>query len=82
LVERNVHILIISELLGHSQPVQGFGFASRITSGYAHATWDAMRRAVDSLEHQPVEHAFEQKSSRSRANEAENNADTEKVKAG
>jgi integrase len=64
LVERNVHILIISELLGHAQPVSGFGYASRITPGYAHATWDARRRAVDSLQYEPVEHVFEQKSSK------------------
>ena len=51
LVERNVQIIIISELLGHSQPLQSFGHASRITPGYAHATYDAMRRAVDSPEH-------------------------------
>jgi len=82
LVERNVHVLIISELLGHAHPVQGFGFASRITPGYAHATWDAMRRAVDSLQYAPQEHVFEQKSSKSRANEAESGAETEKVKAG
>lgn len=48
-----------SELPGHAQPLQGFGHASRITPGYAHATYNAMRRAVDSLEYAPVEHAFE-----------------------
>jgi integrase len=82
LVERNVHILIISELLGHAQPVTGFGFASRITPGYAHATWNAMRRAVDSLQYAPQEHVFEQKSSKSRANEAENSTETEQAKVG
>jgi hypothetical protein len=41
-VERNVQTIIISELLGHTQPLQGFGCASRITPGYAHATYDAM----------------------------------------
>jgi integrase len=82
LVERNVHILIISELLGHAQPMQGFGFASRITPGYAHATWDTMRKAVDSLEYPPVEHVFEQKSSKSRANEAESGAVIKEAKAG
>jgi integrase len=64
LVERNVQIIIISELLGHSQPLQGFGYASRITPGYAHATYDAMRRAVDSLEHSPTATDFEAKSSK------------------
>ncbi len=81
LVERNVHILIISELLGHAQPVSGFGFASRITPGYAHASWDAMRRAVDSLQYAPQEHVFE-KSRKSRANGAENSTETGKAKVG
>ena len=78
LVERNNHVLIISELLGHSTLVSGFGFASRITR----ATWDAMRRAVDSLQYAPVKSVFEQKSSKSQANEPETDARTEKVKAG
>jgi site-specific recombinase XerD len=64
LVERNVHVLIISESLGHSTLVSGFGFASCITPGYAHAAWDAMRRAVDSLQYVPVESVFEQKSNK------------------
>jgi integrase len=51
LVERGVHHFVISALLGHSTPVTGFGYASRITPGYAHATWDAMVAAVESLEH-------------------------------
>jgi integrase len=50
LVERGVHHFVISALLGHSTPVSGFGYASRITPGYAHATWDAMVAAVESLE--------------------------------
>ena len=32
-------------------PLAGFGYASRITPGYAHATWEAMVAAVESLEH-------------------------------
>jgi integrase len=71
LVERNVQTIIISELLGHTQPLQGFGYASHITPGYAHATYDAMRRAVDSLERPPQITAFEQKSSKNRANGGE-----------
>jgi site-specific recombinase XerD len=51
LVERGVHHFVISALLGHSTPLTGFGFASRITPGYAHATWEAMVAAVESLEH-------------------------------
>lgn len=54
LLERGVHSFIISVLLGHSTPTAGFGVGSRITSGYAHATWGAMRAAVDSLE-EPVQ---------------------------
>lgn len=50
LVERGVHQFVISALLGHSTPLSGFGYASRITPGYAHATWDAMVAAVESLE--------------------------------
>ncbi|GAC1446849.1 MAG: hypothetical protein NVSMB56_09500 [Pyrinomonadaceae bacterium] len=50
-----MHHFVISALLGHSTPLTGFGFASRITPGYAHATWDAMVAAVESLE-QPILH--------------------------
>jgi integrase len=82
LVERNIHILIISELLGHSQPVRGFGSASRITSGYAHATLDAMRKAVDSLQYAPQEFVFEQNSSKSRANGDQNEVGIKEVKVG
>ena len=53
LVERGVHHFVISALLGHAVPLSGFGYASRITPGYAHATWEAMVSAVASLE-QPV----------------------------
>ena len=53
LVERGVHPFVISALLGHATPLSGFGHASRITPGYAHATWDAMVAAVESLD-QPV----------------------------
>ena len=82
LVERNVQTIIISELLGHTQPLQGFGYASRITPGYAHATYDAMRRAVDSLERPPQITAFEQKSSKNRANGGEMEGGNQVVKAG
>jgi integrase len=53
LVERYVPTPVISALLGHSMPVAGFGMESRITPGYAHATWEAMQRAVESLEYDP-----------------------------
>jgi len=54
LLERGGHSFIISALLGHSTPAAGFGLGSRITPGYAHATWGALRAAVDSLE-EPVQ---------------------------
>lgn len=55
LVEHGVHHFVISALLGHSTPLTGFGYASRITPGYAHATWEAMVAAVASLEY-PTPH--------------------------
>jgi integrase len=54
LVDRSIHEYVISALLGHTMPVSGFGYASRITPGYAHATWEAMARAVESLEYPPA----------------------------
>jgi integrase len=53
LLERGVHHFVISALLGHSTPMTGFGYASRMTPGYAHATWDTMVTAVGLLE-QPL----------------------------
>lgn len=53
LLERGVHHFVISALLGHSTPMTGFGAASRMTPGYAHATWDMMVTAVAMLE-QPL----------------------------
>jgi hypothetical protein len=46
---------IISSLLGHTRSSDGFGHASRITPGYTQATWEAMVRAVKSLEYPPEE---------------------------
>jgi hypothetical protein len=46
---------IISTLLGHKRSSEGFGHASRITPGYTQATWEAMARAVGSLEYPPEE---------------------------
>jgi integrase len=51
LLDRGIHQYVISALLGHAMPVTGFGHASRITPGYAHATWEAMVDAVESLEY-------------------------------
>jgi integrase len=82
LVERNVQTIIISELLGHTQPLQGFGHASRITPGYAHATYDAMRWAVDSLEHSPQITAFEQKSGKSQAKTGKSEDENKATKVG
>jgi integrase len=53
LLERGVHHFVISALLGHSTPMTGFAAASRMTPGYAHATWDTMVTAVATLE-QPL----------------------------
>jgi hypothetical protein len=73
LQERYVHHYTISALLGHSQPVQGFGHESRITPGYSHTTWDGMMRAVESLEYEPADIiVFGSKSNKSRTNNGEN----------
>ena len=53
LLERGVHHFVISALLGHSTPMTGFAAASRMTPGYAHATWDTMVAAVATVE-QPL----------------------------
>jgi integrase len=53
LLERGVHHYVISALLGHSSPLAGAGFGSRMTPGYAHVSWETMVRAVEALE-QPV----------------------------
>ena len=53
LLERGVHHFVISALLGHATPMTGFGAASRMTPGYAHATWETMVMAVAMLE-QPL----------------------------
>jgi len=53
LLEQGVHHYVISALLGHATPMTGFGAASRMTRGYAHATWDMMVTAVAMLE-QPL----------------------------
>jgi hypothetical protein len=41
---------VISALLGHATPMIGFGAVSRMTPGYAHATWETMVMAVAMLE--------------------------------
>jgi integrase len=53
LLERGVHHFVISALLGHATPMTGFGYSSRMTPGYAHATWGAMVEGVATLE-QPL----------------------------
>jgi hypothetical protein len=59
---------------GHAMPLTGFGHASRITPGYAHATWEAMVAAVKSLE-KPVpkrrQNVFGSRSGKILANRAE-----------
>lgn len=54
LVERGVHQYVISALMGHVLPTDGFWHESRITPGYAQATWESMLYAVESLEHPPI----------------------------
>lgn len=71
LLDRGVHQYLISALLGHAMPLTGFGHASRITPGYAHATWEAMTVAVESLE-QPLstpQQPLGEKSGKSLANQ-------------
>ncbi len=83
LEERYVHQYTISALLGHARPVSGFGHESRITPGYAHATWEAMQRAVESLEYSPTEIVvFGSQSGKSQAKRGESDTTEEKVKAG
>jgi integrase len=83
LQERYVHHYTISALLGHSRPVQGFGHESRITPGYSHTTWDAMKRAVESLEYEPAEIiVFGSKPSKIQADGGENEGENKLVKVG
>lgn len=72
LLDRGVHQYVISALLGHAMPVSGFGYASRITPGYAHATWEAMVEAVETLEYPAttIQSAFAVVKSQLRVNEA------------
>lgn len=73
LIERGWPLPIISALLGHSMPTQqGFGFESRITPGYAHATWETLQWAVTSLEKPPVFRDIYGKSSENQVKEGEN----------
>jgi hypothetical protein len=56
-------------LMGHAMPEEGFGHESRITPGYAQATWEAMVRAVESLEYPASEiTVFGRQSGKSRKN--------------
>ena len=83
LVERGVHPYVISALLGHSMPVSGFGHESRITPGYAHATWETMVRAVESFEHPPAAlTVFQPQSGKSQAKSGRKDTAEEKLRAG
>lgn len=81
LVERYVPMdPIISSLLGHTRSSEGFGHASRITPGYTQATWEAMVRAVESLEYSPEEiTVFGRRSDKSRTNGFEQRVEEERV---
>src|SRR5205085_7998908 len=83
LVERGVHPYVISALLGHSMPVSGFGHESRVTPGYAHATWETMVRAVESLEHPPAAPTvFQPQSGKNQANSGQRGTTEERLRAG
>jgi integrase len=84
LAERGVPMTpIISGLLGHSLSMAGFGFESRVTPGYAHATWQGMVRAVESLEHEPQNFSvFGSQSVKSQSNQQENKASGKEAKTG
>lgn len=74
---------IISALLGHSKPMNGFGRESRITLGYARATWDMMVWAVGSLEGPPLfENAFQTQSGKSQAKPGAEGEMAEKLRVG
>jgi hypothetical protein len=68
--------------MGHAMPEEGFGHESRITPGYAQATWEAMVRAVESLEY-PVSKitVFGRQSGKIQEKPAENDTELGKVKA-
>jgi hypothetical protein len=87
LQERYVHPYTISELLGHSQPTNGFGQASRITPKYSHTTWAGMQRAVESLEYEPAEivvfgNVSQRDSEKIQRNDGQNEAGEGQAKAG
>jgi hypothetical protein len=82
-VERDVHPHVISALMGHLMPVSGFGHESRITPEYAHATWEAMVRAVESLEHPPAAPTvFQPQSGKSQANSGQRDTVEERQRVG
>ncbi len=63
-------------------PTEGFGHESRITPGYAQATWQAMVRAIERLEFAPAEiTVFQAQSGKSQANEVETKSAGEAAKA-
>lgn len=56
LLERGIHHFVISALLGHATPMPGFGYASRMTPGYAHGTWETIVETVATRENPlPIE---------------------------
>jgi hypothetical protein len=69
--------------MGHVLPSEGFGHESRITPGHAQATWDAMRYAVESLEHPPLSGSmFQKQSGKSQANQPREGTEGEVAKVG
>jgi integrase len=83
LMDRGIPLTVISALLGHSKPMNGFGRESRITLGYARATWDMMVWAVGSLEGPPLfENAFQTQSGKSQAKQGAEGKTGKKLKVG
>jgi integrase len=83
LVERGIHQYVISALMGHILPTQGFGHESRITPGYAQATWESMVYAVESLEHPPMRGSvFHKQSGKSQANQPQDDTEEGIAKVG
>jgi hypothetical protein len=83
LVERGVHQYVISALMGHAMPEEAFGHESRITPGYAQATWEAMVRAVESLKYPASEiTVFGRQSGKIQEKSAENDTEQGVLKVG
>ena len=79
LVDRGIPSPVISSLMGHVAPNNN---ESRITHGYAQATWEMKVWAVESLEQPPVFDVSRWDSGKSRANRQENEGFQREAKVG